>query len=96
MCIHGTRVEDDSLKDDPFRPGAYGRVLGIQTPGEWDWAGCTPNGHLGNFAAHDVIEHEDGTITVSPSILVEGYDWKKKEERQLWHGYLEHGDWRQC
>ena len=30
----------------------------------------TPNGHAGNLAAHDVTEHDDGTITVSPSILV--------------------------
>lgn len=34
------------------------------------WAVCTPNGRIGSIAKHTVVEHEDGTITVSPSILV--------------------------
>lgn len=34
------------------------------------WSVFTPNGRLGSIAKHTVIEHEDGTITVSPSILV--------------------------
>lgn len=34
------------------------------------WAVCTPNGRIGSVAKHTVVEHEDGTITVSPSILV--------------------------
>lgn len=34
------------------------------------WAVTTPNGRLGSIAKHTVVEHEDGTITVSPSILV--------------------------
>lgn len=42
-------------------------------------------GRLGN---HTVTEHEDGTITVSPSILVETGDGRR------WHGYLERGVWR--
>jgi hypothetical protein len=94
MLIHGTRVEDNSLKNDPFRPGAYGRVCGIQVPGKWHWMGVTPNGLHANLSAHDVTEHEDGTITVSPSILVtlpQG-DAPTRE----WHGYLERGVWRQC
>ncbi len=43
---------------------------------------------LANLSAHEVIEHEDGTITVSPSILVTGHDGQ-------WHGYLERGVWRE-
>ncbi len=35
-----------------------------------DWCVITPNGRLGSVAKHTVVEHEDGTITVSPSILV--------------------------
>jgi hypothetical protein len=89
MTIHGTRVKDDSFKDNPFRPGTYGRVMGLQEPGKWDWAACTPNGHLANLAKHDVVENEDGTITVSPSILVE------QSNMGSWHGFLEHGNWRQ-
>jgi hypothetical protein len=43
---------------------------------------------IGRLSGHQVVEHEDGTITVSPSILT------GRGERQ-WHGYLEHGVWRQ-
>lgn len=55
-----------------------------------NWYACTPTGQLAGLAKHDVIEHGDGTITVSPSILVMGgYD------SDDWHGYLEQGVWRQ-
>lgn len=58
-------------------------------PGTGIYYARTPNGHLANFTYHEVTEHEDGTVTVSPSISVslgvagEGY-----------HGYLERGAWR--
>ena len=35
-----------------------------------EWCVITPNGRLGSIAKHSVIEHPDGSITVSPSILV--------------------------
>jgi hypothetical protein len=44
---------------------------------------------MGNLSAHEIIEHEDGTITVSPSILITGHHDKQ------WHGYLEGGIWRE-
>ena len=53
------------------------------------WSGVTPNGLPGNLDDHEVVEHEDGTITVSPSILVEG-----GPQQLQWHGYLERGVWR--
>lgn len=34
------------------------------------WCVITPNGRLGSVAKHTVVEHEDHSITVSPSILV--------------------------
>ena len=34
------------------------------------WCVVTPNGRYGSISKHNVVEHEDGTITVSPSILV--------------------------
>ena len=77
----GRRVHDT----DWFRPGEYGRH-----PQDGSWHACTPNGHLGNLSAHEVVEHEDGTITVSPSILV------SDDRGELWHGYLERGAWRSC
>lgn len=45
---------------------------------------------LGNLDAHDVEEHEDGTITVSPSILVTGPNRPRR------HGFLRRGVWEPC
>ena len=74
---------------DVFEPGEYGRH-----PYDDNWYACTPNGMLGNLAAHEVTEHEDGTITVSPSILVTSSD-SKGNAHVRWHGYLERGYWRE-
>lgn len=82
----GRRVRDTEV----FNPGDYGRH-----PRDGNWYACTPDGHLGNLSAHQVIEHDDGTITVSPSILVSMRDTEKKVDVELYHGYLEHGVWRQ-
>lgn len=55
---------------------------------------CRPPGcHAGGIGKHDVVEHEDGTITVSPSILLADYDDQGNEK--TWHGYLERGAWRE-
>lgn len=70
-----------------FKLGEYGIIDGI-------WYANTPNGGLGNLSNHEVMEHEDGTITVSPSILVTSTD-SKGNEYTIWHGYLEHGIWRE-
>lgn len=88
--MQGRRLPDGELESNPFQAGAYGRV---QIGGErlrWIWVCTTPNGHHGNLGAHNVAEHEDGTITVSPSILISDHTG------ELWHGYLEHGVWREC
>lgn len=37
--------------------------------------------------AHTITEHDDGAITVSPSIQCQCCGW---------HGFLEHGVWRQA
>lgn len=66
-----------------YNPGDYG------LDSEGAWQGMTPNGHAGNLGDHEVTEHDDGTITVSPSILV------SDGTGDLWHGYLERGVWRQ-
>lgn len=47
---------------------------------------------IGGLGHHDITEHEDGTITVSPSILVSGGSGPVMKE--LYHGFLEHGIWR--
>lgn len=78
--------------DSILKGGEYGKH-----PKTGDWYCSTPNGHMGNLSGHTVMEHDDGTITVSPSILVSGYCCKKKKkDQELWHGYLEKGIWRSC
>lgn len=54
------------------------------------WLGVTPNDLLAGLAKHSVTEHEDGTITASPSIKV------VNGQGAEWHGYLERGVWRKC
>ena len=44
---------------------------------------------LGDLQLHKVEEHEDGTITVTPSIKT----WNRNNER---HGYLTKGVWNEC
>lgn len=84
--VMGTRVDGISLLwgDSGIRGGYCPVVSG----GKRTWMVLTPNGHLGNLANHDVVEHEDGTITVSPSILVSDHTG------ELFHGWLERGEWR--
>jgi hypothetical protein len=60
------------------------------------WFAGTPSGHLANLSRHAITEHEDGTITVSPSIRVSSPAMDGGAERELWHGYLERGVWRSC
>lgn len=50
---------------------------------------CNPDGQLGHVQAPPwtITVEADSTVTVSPSIW-----WDKPTG---WHGYLEHGVWRQ-
>lgn len=75
----------DGTNPRSLEPGQY-----CLTDGKW-WA-VTPNG--GPAAClddHAVTEHEDGTITVSPSILA---DEDVVGPGRAWHGWLERGEWR--
>lgn len=61
--------------------------------GKWshdgNWYGVPPETELlAGFAKHRVVEHDDGTITVSPSIMV------SQGQPDQWHGFLERGVWR--
>jgi len=88
--MQGTRLhyqpgEPDFVWRISETPGAYGSANGK------DWFCTTPNGMLGNLGSHQVTEHVDGTITVSPSILVTGGSTETS-----YHGFLERGVWRDC
>lgn len=81
--MQGTRLYGDLTYKDFHPPGTYGKM------GD-GWVCHPPRGAIGHLANHTVMEHEDGTITVTPSILMPSTD-----PRQAWHGYLERGIWRE-
>lgn len=68
-----------------LQPGEYGKYE------NHGWYCRPPDSDLlGNISSHQITEHGDGTITVSPSILING------GKPDAWHGYLERGIWRVC
>lgn len=82
--MKGRRVYPDENGHLKLAPGDYGKdVHGV-------WRARAPRLCSGNLRNHEVTEHEDGTITVSPSILIE------QPPIGTWHGYLERGVWREC
>lgn len=86
-----TRVYPSEDGNVYFSEGTYGKgkdgIWYLQIPG------C----HVSSLKKHSVIEHEDGTITVSPSILHR--DYRKENGNRIVdiqvHGYLERGIWRE-
>lgn len=81
--MKGTRKEPNADGRLMLKEGEYGKDVS----GQWY---CRPPGnHMGNLAGHTVTEHEDGTITVSPSILID-------DGQSKWHGFLERGIWREA
>ena len=80
----GVRVYADEQGRLRLPEGGFGL-----DPRDGNWY-ARPHGHsTGCLSRHEVVEHEDGTITVSPSILFE------EPPLQPWHGYLERGGWRE-
>jgi hypothetical protein len=80
-----------------LRPGEYGRFDQDGVFHGWHGipAGTDPEDWMcANLSGHEVEEHEDGTITVKPSILIGGHN-RQTGARKEWHGYLERGIWRQ-
>ena len=79
----GKRVYPNSEGHLLLKEGEYGKG----NNGVWY---ARPHGnHAGSLDGHEVKEHEDGTITVSPSILI-------NNGRSEWHGYLRQGVWETC
>ena len=90
--LSGRRIPDD---DYPELPGDFGLVGG-------EWCLCAPDGSRFMLASeqnpdraghhHEVEVHDDGLISVLPrpgnsnSIL----------SPRGWHGYIDHGEWRQA
>jgi hypothetical protein len=91
--MQGTRIPD-VMRDSPAGwerwetapPGSYMKVL--KGDGEaWCWYVRAPDGTVATigFGNHSVAEHDDGTITVSPSIVM--------PHGNRWHGWLQRGVW---
>lgn len=101
--IPGKRIyQTDHEALDKLQPGEY-MLFDNPYTSKKSWYGVCPtetneDPHspffhpvLCNLDAHSVVEHENGTITVSPSILVT----RRIDEPQLWHGYLQQGVWKE-
>jgi hypothetical protein len=83
--MKGRRVYPDSEGRLLLAEGDYGQ----DTRGAW-YVRC-PGNSMGRIdETHEIAEHPDGTITVSPSIGISagpGRPW-------AYHGFLERGVWR--
>jgi hypothetical protein len=80
--MKGKRVYLNKAGELLLASGDYGKDV------NGDWLARPPVGHTGSLIKHTVIEHEDGKITVSPSILI-------TDNQNSYHGYLERGIWRE-
>ena len=97
----GRRIEvaatDSGYSLEGVEPGDYWKFAG-------EWYGACPDAKhpdefshrivLAGFGRHEVTEHDDGTITVSPSILVSAPWGKSQAVFEFYHGFLERGIWR--
>lgn len=64
---------------------------GYAKASDGEWFVRPPGTRMGaSIVNHDVVEHDNETITVSPSIA-----YSTPDRDDYWHGYLEHGVWRQ-
>lgn len=83
----GRRVYPNDKGELFLAEGDYGFDSRI---GKWE---CRPPGcHAGTLSQHEVVVNPDGTITVSPSIVLEDVD--EKGEKKTWHGWLQEGVWK--
>ncbi len=89
--MQGQRVyfKNDNQWEHDWQQGDYGK----NKDGIWFCRPPIVGFGVGCLSNHNVIEHENGTITVSPSILITGH---KDGHPVTWHGYLEQGIWRMC
>lgn len=75
-----------------LEPGDYTVRVDAKTGERVAWV-VTPDGHgPARLEGWDLTEHDDGTITVSPSILANP---TPPSQHGQWHGYLERGVWRE-
>lgn len=74
---------------DFAEPGDYCKIPpGMDPRADAAWYLLDPSGRPGAVltSKHTITEHEDGTISCSPSLVMPGG----------WHGFLQAGVWSEC
>lgn len=69
-----------------YPSGSYWQAR--KADGSHTWWVRDPLGMFGRLDNHTVAEHDDGTITVEPSILTQG--------ENTYHGWLRRGVWSEA
>lgn len=85
--LQGRRMDNEDgahFRSAEARPGDYGFVDGRL------WI-VDPLGHVGSLLTHTITVHEDGTITVDPSIWDQATYGEDHEPG--FHGWLRAGVW---
>ena len=91
--MQGRRLPDDSDLRKAVA-GDYFKVTWVGGPGHVEWWFRDPFGDPGRITKHTVEEHEDGTITVSPSIAPDPARFPHEgSEVGSFHGWLKAGVW---
>ena len=75
MITQGQRKAIDEDGHLRLAEGEFGKCR------DGKWYARPPGQHMGCLDAHEVTEHDDGSLSVSPSILITDGDTE-------WHGYL--------
>jgi hypothetical protein len=93
------RRRDDSTPPWELEPGEYCVRTDSDSGQRVAWV-VTPNGHgPARLEGWTLTEHDDGTITMSPSILAHPSTHLDANDQVVelaeWHGYLERGVWRE-
>jgi hypothetical protein len=88
--MQGRRIycKPEEIFPEEIKPGDYWR------DNDGLWMVCPPVEGvgldlIGCIQKHQIIEHEDKTITASPSVLIQNH-------RGTYHGFLVKGEWRNC
>lgn len=78
-------VEQEKFMD---RDGDYSGPWPKSKEGLWLLRASNGDWASGSSSSHTIEEHEDGTVSFTPSI--------KFNTGQRWHGYLKRGEWTSC
>ena len=91
-----TIVRKDAFKYGDLQPGQMSPVKDSTKPDLWILA-CPLCSGLGELRNHSVVENEDGTVTVSPSLVCNCAIYDESGYRDCTaHYFIEHNQIRWC